>query len=70
MKGLNLTQRKSLSQILIDIGKIIFTATVINYFMPTFAGNINWIIISSGFTITAICFFFGILILRGGGDLL
>jgi len=66
MKGLNPAQRKAFSQIVIDVGKIIFTATVINYFMPTFAGNINLIMISSGFTITVICFSLGILILRGG----
>ncbi|MFH1897395.1 MAG: hypothetical protein ABH886_04040 [Candidatus Desantisbacteria bacterium] len=58
-----------LSQIFIDIGKITLTAMVISYFLPTFAGKINWIIIISGCTITAMCFSLGILILREGGDL-
>ena len=70
MKGLNSAQRKVLSQIFIDIGKITFTAMVISYFLPTFAGKINWIIISSGFILATICFSLGLLILREGGDLL
>lgn len=32
VQWLNLNQRKALSQILVDIGKITFTATVVSYF--------------------------------------
>jgi hypothetical protein len=52
MKLLNLNQRKVLSQIFVDMGKIIFTATVVSHFLPSFAGKINWIILGSGFVIT------------------
>jgi len=68
MKSLNPDQRKVLSQILVDMGKIIFTATVVSHFLPTFAGRINWIILCSGFAATLSFFILGLLTLREGGD--
>lgn len=60
----NKAQRNALSAIWVDIGKLVFAAMVVGYFLPTFVGAIRPLIMLLGVVITSLCFTIGLWFLR------
>lgn len=61
---LNNDQLKAISGICINIGNIIFTGTVVGYFVPAYAGRINAGIFLFGLTISMFFWTIGTAILK------
>lgn len=57
---LNEKQRDKIAGVLIDVGKIIFTALVVGQFLPTFSQTVSVGTLTFGFIVSVFCWTLGV----------